>query len=159
MDEADLNIYRCLNKHKVRYLLIGGMAAILYGSPRLTKDTDIFIESTLENCQRLIKALKEVHFGTAGLTTAQEILKNEVSIFKDYTRLDVLTKVKGIDFQEAWAKRVVKRIEGVRLSLVSLGDLIAAKKAAARTIDKEDVRTLEKVVKIKRNRAKSQQPK
>lgn len=150
MDEADLNIYRSLNKHKVKYILIGGMAAIIYGSPRLTKDTDIFIEPTLENCKRLVAALQSVNFGTANLTSAEKVLKNEVSMFKDYRRLDVLTKVKGISFKEVWPRRVIRRLEGVRLFVISLPDLIVSKKAAAREIDKYDVKTLKKVIAIRK---------
>lgn len=148
MDEADLNVYRSLNKYRVRYVMIGGMAAILHGSPRLTKDTDILIEPTVENCQRLIRALKAANFGTIGLTSAKKILYNEVNIFKDYVRLDVLTKVKGLKFEEAWKHREIKRLEGVRVSIVSINDLIASKEAAARDIDLHDVKTLKKVIAI-----------
>lgn len=151
MDEADLKVYRSLNRHRVKYVLIGGMAAILYGSPRLTKDTDILIEPKIENCRKLVHALRAADFGTIGLTTPERILNNEVNIFKDYVRLDVLTKVKGLCFEEAWKNREIKRIQGVRLSIVSLDDLIISKKAAARDIDLHDVKTLKQVVAIKRS--------
>lgn len=149
MEKADLNIYRSLNRHKVRYVLIGGMAAILYGSPRITKDTDILIEATIENCQKLLTALKAVDFGTANLTTAKKILKNEANIFKDYVRLDVLTKIKGIGFEEVWKGKVVKRIKGVRIPIISIPDLILSKKAVGRDIDLEDVRILKKIKQLK----------
>ncbi len=149
MEEADLNIYRSLNRHKVRYVLIGGMAAILYGSPRITKDTDILIEATIENCQKLLTALKAVNFDTANLTTAKKILKNEVNILKDYVRLDVLTKIKGVGFEEAWKRRAIKRIEGVRIPIISISDLILSKKAAARDIDMQDVKILKKIKQLR----------
>ena len=47
MDKSHLELYKSLNRHKVKYLLVGGMAAVLYGSPRLTKDVDIFIEPVI----------------------------------------------------------------------------------------------------------------
>ncbi|MFH1360724.1 MAG: nucleotidyltransferase [Candidatus Omnitrophota bacterium] len=150
MDERDLNVYRYLNKHRVRYVLIGGMAAILYGSPRLTKDTDVLIEPEIENCRKLIAALKAAHFVTASLTTAEKILKNEVNIFKDYVRLDILTEIKGLSFKKAWKNRKIKRIKGVRLSVISLSDLIISKQAVARSIDLEDVTTLKKIAHIKK---------
>lgn len=151
MDEADLKVYRSLNRHKVKYVLIGGMAAILYGSPRLTRDTDILVESTLENCRKLTAALKAAGFGTASLTTAEKVLKNEINMFRDYIRLDVLTKAKGLSFQQAWANRVIKRIKGVRLPMIAFSDLIVSKKAAARDIDLYDVRTLKKIANLKRS--------
>ena len=73
MEGIDLNIYKSLNKHRVKYILIGGIACILYGSPRLTKDTDIFIEGTLKNSTRLWGALKAINFGTIHLTTPEKI--------------------------------------------------------------------------------------
>jgi hypothetical protein len=70
MDPGHLAIYRSFNSHGVRYVVVGGLAAVLYGSPRLTKDLDCFIEPTLENANRALDALKEIHFGTATLTTS-----------------------------------------------------------------------------------------
>lgn len=145
MEEAHLNLYRSLNKNKVKYLIIGGMAAIIYGSPRLTKDLDIFIESTIDNAQKLLIALKEIGFATAELTTAIKIMENEVTIFKDYIRLDVLTKVKGIEFSKVWPKRLSRRIDGVKVYLINIDDLILSKKSVARQIDLEDVKALRKI--------------
>jgi len=147
MEEAHLNLYRSLNKNRVKYLLIGGMAAVLYGSPRLTKDIDILIEPTLENASRLLKALKEIGFVTVELTNADKMVKNEITIFKDYIRLDVLTKIKGIDFLKAWNNKVIKRIEGTKLYLMNLDDLIVSKKSVARELDLEDVVILKKIKK------------
>jgi len=147
MEEAHLNLYRSLNKNRVKYLLIGGMAAVLYGSPRLTKDIDILIEPTLENASRLLKALKEIGFVTVELTNADKMVKNEITIFKDYIRLDVLTKIKGIDFLRAWNNKVIKRIEGTKLYLLNLDDLIVSKKSVARELDLEDVVILKKIKK------------
>lgn len=145
MEEAHLNLYRSLNENKVKYLIIGGMAAVIYGSPRLTKDIDILIEPTLNNAKRLLTTLKGVGFGTAGLTNAQKIIENEVSIFKDYIRLDVLTKVKGIEFQKVWRNRVIKRIDRVRVHLINIDDLIVSKKATGRQMDLEDIIILKKI--------------
>ena len=149
MERMDLNLYRSLNRNRVRYLLIGGMAAVLYGSPRVTKDTDIFIGADIENIERLLKALREIKFGTAHLTTPQKIIKNEVNIFKDYIRLDVLTKIKGIGFEDAWKGRKVREIKGVRIFLIDIDDLIISKQAAGRSLDLQDVKILRKIKRIR----------
>jgi hypothetical protein len=128
------------------------MAAVLYGSPRITKDRDIFIDSDLENAKRLIRALKEINFGTAYLTTPGKLLKNEVNIFKDYLLLDVLTKLKGIDFKDAWKRRKIKKIRGVRIPLIDIDDLIFSKRMSARSIDLQDVEILRRIKRIKRRR-------
>ena len=154
MEEADLNIYRCLNRHKVRYVLIGGIAAILYGSVRVTRDTDILIEPTFKNADRLLKALQAAYFGTATLTTPEKILKNEVNVFQDYVHLDVFTRIKGLSFKKVWANRLIKHIKGVRIPLISLADLILSKEAAAREIDLIDIGILRKVIAINKAIAK-----
>jgi hypothetical protein len=60
---------------------LGGIAAILHGVPRATFDLDILIEATPENAQNLLNALADARLGTAGLTTPQEVLANEITVF------------------------------------------------------------------------------
>jgi predicted nucleotidyltransferase len=143
MIEGHLKLFASLNEKRVEYLLIGGTLAIAYGVPRHTKDIDIFLRPTQENAQRCLDALKELGLATAGLTTPEEICENEITIFKDVVRLDVLTQVKGIEFGEAWRNRVYLSLDDVDIPSLSLNDLIATKKAADRPSDKEDIKILE----------------
>jgi predicted nucleotidyltransferase len=138
-----LQLFKSLNDHDVEYLLIGGVAAIAYGIPRGTKDIDIFLEPTEENAARCLVALKAVGFGTAELTTAEEICQTEVTIMKDVVRLDILTRVKGIAFEEAYRNRVFFEVDDVHIPALSKADLITTKKAAGRKGDLEDVEILE----------------
>jgi hypothetical protein len=62
-------VFSSFQSHNVRYVIIGGIAAILYGVPRATFDLDILIEATPENAQRLLAALLDAGLGTADLTT------------------------------------------------------------------------------------------
>lgn len=145
MQRDILELYRSLRRNKVEYLIIGGVACEIYGSPRATKDLDIIILATLENAQRLLKALEEAGFGSAFLTTAEKIIANEINIFQDYIRLDVLTKVKGLDFKKAWQNRQVKSLKAVKINVASIEDLINSKEASNRVIDKEDIKILKKI--------------
>lgn len=138
-----LDLYRSLNCHRVKYLVIGGTASIAYGVPRTTRDIDLLIEATLSNAERLLDALKDVRFGTAYLTTAELLIQHEVTIFEDYIRVDVLTQAKGIDFANVWECRKVIVIGGVNVKFLNLDDLIESKRAAGRPGDLEDVRILE----------------
>jgi len=131
-----------LNAHEVKYLVIGGIAAIIHGSPRSTTDVDIVIEPSLENAQRLLDALEDAGFGTASLTSAPEIVANEITVFKDRIRLDVQTATPGLKFDEAWARRVAVNNAAGEFFVVSREDLIASKLAAGRAIDLDDVRAL-----------------
>lgn len=138
-----LKLFASLNKNKVEYLLIGGTLAIAYGVPRVTKDIDLFLNPTLENAGALLKALEEFGMGTVHLTNPQDICSTEVTIFKDFVRLDVLTKVKGLEFSAAWRNKVYLSLENIDIPAVNLEDLIKSKQAAGRSEDFEDIKVLE----------------
>jgi hypothetical protein len=122
--------------------VIGGIAAVLYGVPRATFDLDILIEPSKENAQKLLDALTELGFGTAEMTSAQEIIETEITIFTDRIRLDVQTSTPGILFEEAWQRRVTMTFKGQVFEVVSFADLVQSKTAAGRDVDLEDVKTL-----------------
>ena len=122
--------------------MIGGIAAVLYGVPRATFDLDVLIEPTLENANRLLQAMSEAGLGTASLTSPEEVLSTEITIFTDRIRLDVQTSTPGIVFADAWQRRVTMNYKGQALEVVSLADLIASKRASGRDVDLEDVRIL-----------------
>jgi hypothetical protein len=136
-------VFSSLNAHEVRYLVIGGIAAILYGVPRATFDLDIVIAADPDNAQRLLDAFLDAGLGTAELTTAKQVAAHEITIFRDRVRIDVQTATPGIEFATAWARRQVLHYAGVPFNVVSRADLIASKRAAGRPQDLEDVRLLE----------------
>jgi hypothetical protein len=93
-----LDVFSSLNSHGVKYLVIGGIAAIAHGVPRATLDLDILIEASLDNARRLLDALSAAGLGTALLTTPEELLKHEITIFRDRLRVDVQTATPGLLF-------------------------------------------------------------
>ena len=137
-----VEIFASFERHDVRYLVIGGIAAVLHGVPRATFDVDILIESSPENAASLLAALEETGLGTARLTNAQEILANEITIFEDRVRIDVQTSTPGIEFEDAWRRKDTMTFQSQGFFGVCLEDLIASKKAAGRPVDLEDVRLL-----------------
>ena len=137
------DVFRCFQKHEVRYLVIGGVASILYGVPRATFDLDILIEATPENVKRLLDALSEAKLRTASLTTVDDVLTNEISIFNDRIRIDVQTSTPGILFRNAWKQKVTMDYHGQEFHVVCKHDLISCKRAAGRDADLEDARLLE----------------
>ena len=136
------SVFASFQRNDVKYLVIGGIAAVLYGVPRATFDLDILIEPTKANAQRLLDALSEAGFRTAEMTNAEEIIATEITIFTDRVRLDVQTFTPGIEFENAWPRRVTMSYEGQALEVVSRADLIRSKTAAGREVDLEDVRIL-----------------
>ena len=136
-------VFESFQRHDVRYLVVGGIAAVLYGVPRATFDLDILIEPTPDNAKRLLDALLDAGLGTASLTNVRELLSNEITVFKDWVRIDVLTATPGLHFQEAWEERETMVFQGQIFYVVSKKDLISSKKALGRDVDLEDVRLLE----------------
>jgi len=138
------DVFRSFARHDVRYVVIGGIASVLYGVPRATFDLDILIEASPGNAARLLEALEDAGLGTASLTTAEEVLASEITVFEDRVRIDVQTSTPGITFQEAWARRKRMSYEGQTFFVVSREDLIASKRAAGRDVDLDDVRLLDR---------------
>ena len=136
-------VFRSFQDHDVKYLVIGGVASVLHGVPRATFDLDILIEASPENAARLLKALDEAGLGTASLTTPEDILANEITIFSDRVRIDVQTSTPGLTFQGAWERREKWSYEDQDYYVVSKADLIASKRASGRAVDLEDARLLE----------------
>ena len=138
-----LGVFESLHRHEVKYLVIGGIAAVLHGVPRATFDLDLLIEATPENARRLLEAFLEAGLGTASLTTPEELLANEITIFKDRVRVDVQTSTPGLDFPRAWENRLVMEYLGRRFFVLQRSDLIRSKRAAGRKVDLDDIRALE----------------
>lgn len=138
-----LRLFKTLNSHGAEYLLIGGVAVIAYGFPRTTKDIDFFINPTVANAQRCLDALEELGFGTVALTDAKKVAATEVTIFNDIIRVDLLTRVKGLQFDTAWQRRVFFEVERVLIPALNRDDLICSKQAAGRPGDLEDIKVLE----------------
>jgi predicted nucleotidyltransferase len=138
------DVFASFQEHDVKYLVIGGIAAVVYGVPRATFDLELLIEATPENAQRLLDALLDAGLGTAALTTAADILAHEITVFRDRLRIDVQTSTPGIRFEDAWENRETIEYQGQEFNVVSRSDLIASKRAAGRKVDLDDIRLLEK---------------
>jgi tRNA nucleotidyltransferase/poly(A) polymerase len=136
-------VFASFQRHKVKYIIIGGIAAVLHGVPRATFDVDILIEASSENAQQLLDALVEANFATATLIDANELLAHEITIFRDRVRIDVQTSTPGIKFQDAWQKKMSMTYQGQEFYVAAKEDLIASKRAAGRDKDLEDVKMLE----------------
>jgi hypothetical protein len=124
-------------------VVIGGVASVLYGVPRVTFDLDILIEASAENAQKLLNALAEAGFGTAALTNPDDVVSHEITVFNDKVRIDVQTSTPGITFDEVWLRRNTINYHGQDFFILSKQDLIASKRACKREVDLEDVRLLE----------------
>ena len=105
-------VFASLQQHNVKYVVIGGIAAVLHGVPRATFDLDILIEATSENAQQLLAALETARFGTVALTSVEDLLAHEITIFRDWVQVDVQTSTPGIEFATAWRNRETLNYQG-----------------------------------------------
>ena len=123
--------------------MIGGIAAALHGVPRATFDLDTLIEASPANAKKLLDALLEAGLATAALTTAEELLAREITVFNDRVRIDVQTSTPGLTFEQAWRQRETMTYNEQQFYVASREDLIASKRAAGRPVDLDDVRLLQ----------------
>jgi len=132
-----------LNDNEVRYLVVGGYAVALHGYPRYTKDIDIWIESSQENTVRLLKALEGFGFGSVGLKV-EDFLEPEQVIQLGYppNRIDLLTSLAGVDFQNCYSLKTAVNIDGQRVNFIDIENLKKNKKASGRLQDLADVENL-----------------
>jgi hypothetical protein len=143
--QAD-EIFACLNRHGVRYVLIGGLAAVLHGSPLLTLDADICPAADEGNLERLAAALEEMDARIRTADSAQGVgfprdaaflgkieLLNLVTRFGD---LDLSFRPSGTQGYPDWARQATEMTIGsLRVLVAALADVIRSKEAANRPKD------------------------
>jgi hypothetical protein len=134
-----------LNSNGVRYLIAGGYAVAFHGHPRMTGDIDIFVEMSPENAVKLETVLAVFGFGSLGLS-ADDFLEPRTIVQLGYppNRIDVLTSLSGVSFEEAWVRRAGVVDDGLPLVFVGRSDLIANKTATGRPKDLADLDALRK---------------
>lgn len=134
---------KLLNEHKVEYLLVGGYAVILYGSPRYTGDIDFWIKPEKENVKKLITMLSAFGFSSLNIKVedfnqADQILQLGFPPF----RIDLMTSISGVDFDECAKNSKTFEIEGMKINVIGLEDLKKNKKATGRHKDLDDLNNL-----------------
>lgn len=132
-----------LNDNDVRYLVVGGYAVALHGYPRYTKDIDIWIESSRENATKLLDALEQLGFGSVGLKI-EDFLEADQIIHLGYppNRIDLLTTLAGVSFEDCYGSKVEVAIEGVIVNFIDMDNLKRNKRASGRLQDLADAENL-----------------
>ena len=138
-----------LNKHEVKYLIIGGLAFIYHAKPRYTKDMDLWIKPDLRNTTKANCALEE--FSSPILIIPDEF-EQIIQIGVAPDRIDILFDIPGVQFDTAWRKRVVDNYGAVETNWIDIDSLIRAKQKIDNPRHKEDVRVLLEVKQLKKNR-------
>lgn len=150
MDQNFLDLLQCFERHKVKFLVIGGYAVSFHAEPRYTKDVDFLVECSKSNSRRLYSALDE--FGAPLASVAKDDFAVPGTAYTaglPPLRFDILNRIAGVDFKEAYSRRVSTHIGKTKVYYLALDDLINAKKAAGRPQDLTDAKKLMLVRKLK----------
>jgi hypothetical protein len=134
---------RLLNKHNVRYCIIGAFALAFHARPRYTKDMGILVEATADNAKRLLMALGEFGFGSLNLSVDDFLTKgNIVQLGYEPVRIDIITSIKGLEFADIWKSRIQGPYGKQTVSYIDRQNLIRSKKLSNRPQDKADLELL-----------------
>ena len=134
---------KLLEDEQVAYLLIGGYAVGYYGYPRATADMDVWIAVNPQNAQRTVNALER--FGMRMPEISPALFQEKGKVIRmgvPPMRLEIQTDISGVDFEQCFTRRNRVAFAGIQVSLISLDDLKANKKASGRYKDLEDLEHL-----------------
>lgn len=146
-------VFKKLNKHKVEYLVIGGIAANLQGFSRLTMDLDIMLKPERENFARLFAAMKEIGFKQVTPVKLDDMRfeegqvkvahwKGVIIVFRnpkdELERVDVFIK-NPMDFDKAYKRHEKRKVSTTRVHVAHIDDLIALKELSGREKDWRDI--------------------
>lgn len=140
-------LLQLLSDFEVRYLIVGGYAVMKYTEPRYTKDLDVWVENSAENASRVFGALKQF-----GAPLESDGINSETFTGHETTyqigvapiRIDILTRITGVEFAAAWKRRVSGTIFGIPVQFLSFHDLVANKRATGRSSDLDQLGHLSK---------------
>ncbi len=137
---------KALNEYQVAYILVGGYSVILHGYSRTTGDMDIWVKPSFENYQLLAQAFNHFGLPVFDMTVDKFLSEEKYDVFtfgRPPVCIEILTRVKGLDFDNAFVKSEWFEFEDdLKVRALRLSDLILAKTASARPRDLDDIENL-----------------
>jgi Nucleotidyltransferase of unknown function (DUF6036) len=134
----------CLKNARVDFIVVGAYALAAHGRPRATGDIDIWVRNSPENAKKLMSALAQFGAPLTNLTqedfTSPDII---VQLGVEPSRIDLLTSIDGVDFDEAWRNKLEVTIDDLSIYVLSRADLLKNKKSTGRAKDQADIVWLE----------------
>jgi predicted nucleotidyltransferase len=147
------DLLELFNAHSVEYLVVGAYALAFHGAPQFTRDMDLLVRPTTENAERVLTALAEFGFPDSGLTSDDFDRPGQViQLGYEPVRIDMITSVSGVPWEEAWEGRAAGDCGGVPVHYLGRDQYIANKRASGRLKDLADVEEIEKLSKPGRQR-------
>jgi hypothetical protein len=135
-----------LLRASVDFIVIGAHALAAHGLPRATGDFDILVRPSPDNAARVIAALDDFGAPTRAHGVTATDFEREGAVYQiglPPRRIDLLTSITGVSFDEAWSSRVPARVAGLEFTVIGREALLKNKRATGRDKDLVDVRALE----------------
>lgn len=135
----------CLNSNEVEYLIVGALAVSWHGFPRYSGDIDFLIRPSEANAERLLRAIAQFGFGGIGISAADLTVPGKViQLGREPNRIDLLTSVTGVPFDDAWDDRSPGHLDGLPVNFIGRSSLLRNKDATGRAKDRIDAEELRK---------------
>lgn len=134
------------SSNHVEFLVVGGHAVAFHGYPRFTEDLDCFVRPSSANGARIVQALTEFGFGSLGIG-AEDFAQSDrmIQLGRAPNRVDLLTRLYAVAFDDAWSSRVAGTIDGVPVWFINRDHLIRNKRATGRPQDLVDADCIERL--------------
>jgi hypothetical protein len=136
---------QALNNNQVRYLLVGGYAVVFHGHARTTGDMDIWVDCTKENYVHLVKAFREFGMPVFDMTEEKFLSPKNYDVFRFGRKpvaIDIMIKMANFSFEECFNLVTYFEDDNLKVPVVHINTLIAAKKFAGRQKDLNDIQWL-----------------
>lgn len=137
-------VYRIINQKRGWVLIVGGYAVGIHGHPRYTGDLDIWLNSTPDNAEKILRSVNQFGFSSFKLSK-EDFIKpgNVIQLGRPPLRIDLLTEIDGVTFEECFKNRKEVLIEGMRVNFIGYNDLLKNKRKSGRPRDIDDIENLE----------------
>jgi hypothetical protein len=147
LNEDFVDLLRCLVEARVEFVIVGAHALAAHGLPRATGDLDVLVRPTVDNAERVVEALGKFGAPLAahGISRSDfEVPENVYQIGLPPRRIDLLTSISGVSFEDARDSQIVIQVEGMALPVLGRAALLENKRAAGRPKDLVDIEMLER---------------
>jgi hypothetical protein len=144
MNRDFVEMLSALAEAQAEFLVVGAHALAAHGVPRATGDLDIWVRPESKNADRVLAALEA--FGAPQFDLTREDLLRPGTVFQigvAPSRIDILTSISGVSFEQAWPNRITVPIESLSVPVLGKDDFIANKRAVGRPRDLSDLDLLE----------------
>lgn len=131
------------NAHDVKYCIVGAFALAFHAHPRYTKDMDLLVEPSPKNGERVVAALQEFGFASLELKPEDFTIPDQiVQLGYPPLRIDLITSLSGVTFEEVWEHRAPGHYGDVKVPFISRDDLLKSKASTGRPQDVADIEHL-----------------